>query len=511
MTHVIPDHWDHQCDLVIVGFGGAGATCAVKATELGADVIVLEKGSQGGGNSACIAGSLVLAVDDRQRSYEYVDWLCAGQTPPEVINAYLDGLDRIRDFQMTLGFDVKDDPQAFRSDGFYPEFPDVPGAGGLLGNSYIRAPGGDGLWTAISNKALAQGARLLTDTPATDLVQDPATGEVLGVLARTGSGAQIAVRGRKAVVLATGGFEFNESMRRQYVGHFPSLFLGSKNLTGDGILMAQKAGARLWHMNSVTGPLYWGIKTPDDDVYVTYEFMSLAGFGYKSPVFTGGGALIWVNKTGHRFANETVDIGTLHHGWKNRAHWMEPDDDGVGFPNLPAWQVFDDKTFKAGAAMTTLNSRTPKWSDDNLDELERGLILKADTIEGLAAKMVTPYQAGVSVGGPVDGAVLAQTIRDYNAACAAGADQQFGRENFLVPLENGPFYAIGPMVPTYVNTHGGPEHNAKRQVIDLDGDPIPGLYAIGECGSMWGPYYNSMADICEFLISGITAAEAALG
>lgn len=511
MTHVIPQHWDHESDLVIVGFGGAGATCAVKATELGAEVIVLEKGAQGGGNSACIAGSLVLSVEDREKSYEYVDWMCGGQTPPEVINAYLDGLDTIRDFQATLGFEVKEDPQSFRNDGFYPELPDVPGAGGLLGNSYIRAPGGDALWTAISDKALAQGARLLTETPAVDLVQDPDTEAVLGVVAKDRDGSPVTVRARRAVVLATGGYEFNEQMRQQYIGHFPSLFLGSKNLTGDGILMAQKAGARLWHMSSVAGPMYWGVKTEDDDVYVTYEFMSLAGFGYKSPVFTDGGSLIWVNKSGHRFTNETVDIGTLHHGWKHRAHWMEPDDDGVGFPNVPAWQVFDHKVFEAGPVMTTLNSRTPKWSADNRAELDGGLIIRADTLEELAAKMVTPYQAGVSVGGAIDPAVLRKTIADYNAACAAGVDEEHGRENFLVPLdETGPYYAIGPMVPTYVNTHGGPEHNAQQQVLDVDGSPIPGLYAVGECGSMWGPYYNSMADICEFLISGMTAATAAL-
>jgi len=510
MTTVTPRTWDEEADLVVVGFGGSGATCAAVAAEAGADVLVLEKGTQGGGNSACIAGSLVLSVEDRDKSFEYLDWMCGGQTPAEVINAYLDGLSRIRNFQLKLGFEIKDDPRPFRNDGFYPEFPEAPGAGGLLGNSYIKAPGGDALWTAISERALSLGARLLTETPVKDLVQDPETGTVLGVIAQREDGSRITVRGRKATVLATGGFEFNEQMRRQFLSHCPSLFLGSKNLTGDGILMAQRAGARLWHMNSAAGPLYWGIKTDNDDVYVTYEFMRLAGFGYRSPVFAEAGSLIWVNKNGRRFVNETIEIGSLHHGYANRPVWMAEDVHGAEFVNVPAFQIFDEKVRRAGPAMTTLNSRTPRWSADNLAEIDRGLVIKADTLEELASRCVTPRMPGVCRGGTIDAAALVKTIEAWNDAARRGADGEFGREDYLVPIDTPPFYAIGPMVPTYVNTHGGPEHDARQRVLDTEGHPIPRLYAVGECGSIWGPYYNSMGDICEFLISGMNAAKAAL-
>lgn len=510
MTTVLPHRWDEEADLVVVGFGGSGATCAAVAAEAGADVLVLEKGAQGGGNSACIAGSLVLSVADRERSFEYLDWMCGGQTPADVLNAYLDGLDQIRDFQMKLGFEVKDDPQPFRNDGFYPEFPDAPGAGGLLGNSYVKAPGGDALWTAISDRALALGARLHTSTPVKDLIQDAATGAVLGVVTQREDGSTSYVRGRRATVLATGGFEFNEKMRRQFLSHAPTLFLGSKNLTGDGILMAQRAGARLWHMSSAAGPLYWGIKTEADDVYVTYEFMSLAGFGYKSPIFADAGSLIWVNKNGRRFTDETVDIGDLHHGYANRPVWQQEDVHGAEFVNVPAFQIFDEKARRAGPAMTTLNSRTPKWSVDNLAELDRGMIVKADTLEELAQKCVTPRMPGVSRGGPIDSKALVETVEAWNDAARRSSDDEFGRKRFLVPLDTPPYYAIGPMVPTYVNTHGGPEHDSRQRVLDTDGRPIPRLYAVGECGSMWGPYYNSMGDICEFLVSGMNAADAAL-
>ncbi|MER5182567.1 FAD-binding protein [Streptomyces sp. NPDC002896] len=98
----------------------------------------------------------------------------------------------------------------------------------------------------------------------------------------------------------------------------------------------------------------------------------------------------------------------------------------------------------------------------------------------------------------------------WNAQCAAGTDDNFGRELFLVPLDTPPYYAVGPMLPTFVNTHGGPKHDAAQRLLDADDRPIPSLYAIGECGSLWGPYDNSMGDITEFIVSGTNAARHAL-
>ncbi|ASN53370.1 FAD-dependent oxidoreductase [Sinomonas sp. R1AF57] len=508
--HGVPGRWDDEADLLILGYGGAGASCAAVAAETGADVLVLEKGAIGGGNSACIAGSLILHSDDDERALEYLDWLCGGQTEAEVLQAFIDGLAGIPEFQSHLGFPMKEDPKPYRADGFYPEWPGAPGAGGILGHSVITAPGGDALWTAISRLAENRGARVRLETPAERLVQDPDTGEILGAIARTADGRRIAVRGRKATVLATGGFEFNDEMRRQYLSHAPVKFLGSPLLTGDGIAMAQRAGAKLWHMSSVSGPLYWGVEVEAGRVYVTYEFMRAARFGYSSPVFTEAGSLIWVNKNGKRFHNETVEIGTLRHGYANREEWFQIDPDTAEFTHIPAFQIFDEKVFRAGPAMTTLNSRTPLWSADNIAELENGWIIKADTIEELAEKCTFAADPGAYRGGHIDPETLAQTIRDYNAACAAGLDEEFGRKDFLTPLDSGPFYAVGPMVPTFINTHGGPKHDAEQRVLDTNEQPIGRLYAIGECGSMWGPYYNSMGDVTEFMISGANAARSAL-
>ncbi|MER5182533.1 FAD-dependent oxidoreductase [Streptomyces sp. NPDC002896] len=502
----MPECWDMEADVVIAGYGGAGATCAAIATDAGQEVLLLEKGAVGGGNSACIAGSLLVASVDDDKSLEYLDWMCGGQTEKDVLLAYLDGLGRLAEFESRLGFPLKPDARPFRADGFFPEFPEAPGAEGFLGVSFIKAPGGAALFESIARLAESQGARVEYSTPVTALIQDPASGEILGVTASAPDGTRISVKARKAVVLATGGFEFNERMRQQYISHCPTLFSGSSNLTGEGIEMAQAAGAQLWHMNSVTGPLNWGVQVDPDTVYVTHEFMRMTGYGYNAGLFKDAGSVIWANKHGRRFYDETTEMAGLHHGYGNREPWFAMEVETAEFANVPAFQIFDQKAFDAGAAMTTKNSRLPAWSEDNRAELERGWIIKADTVEELARRCVFPTFPGASRGGHIDPGQLVDTVEEWNRMCAAGEDRHHGRAEFLTPLDTGPFYAVGPMLPTFINTHGGPKHDADQRVLDARDQPIPRLYAIGECGSMWGPYYNSMGDIAEFMISGRLAA-----
>lgn len=427
-----------------------------------------------------------------------------------MLQAYLSGLPELAEFQSRLGFDLKPDPQPFRADGFFPEYPGAPGSAGFLGVSYIRAPGGAALYESIARLAETVGAKIEYSTPALRLVQDPITRAVLGVIAADPSGSEIAVKARRATILATGGFEFNEEMRRQYLTHCPVLFLGSPNLTGDGIAMAQAAGAKLWHMNSAAGPLYWGLEVEKGRVYVTHDFMKMAGFGHNAPVYKDAGSLILVNKQGRRFHNETTETGDVHHGYSNRGEWFAMNAEVPEFVNVPAYVVFDEKARAAGAVMTTLNSRTPPWSEDNLAELERGWIIRADTIDELARKLEIPELPGVARAGRVPAAQLAATVARWNADCAAGTDSAQGRDIFLTPLDTGPYYAVGPLYPTFVNTHGGPKHDADQRVLNHGDTPIPRLYAVGECGSMWGPYYNSMGDIAEFIISGRNAARNAV-
>ena len=105
-------------------------------------------------------------------------------------------------------------------------------------------------------------------------------------------------------------------------------------------------------------------------------------------------------------------------------------------------------------------------------------------------------------GGKMDPAALAETVKAYNAACAAGEDKEFGRlKSTLQPVSDGPFYAC-PLVAGGPNTKGGLAANAKREVLDWNLQPIPGLYAVGEIASALKFVYQGGGNLTECLVFG---------
>jgi predicted oxidoreductase len=88
-------------------------------------------------------------------------------------------------------------------------------------------------------------------------------------------------------------------------------------------------------------------------------------------------------------------------------------------------------------------------------------------------------------------------VRNFNGACRAGHDSQFGRQGkSLAPLETPPYYAL-ELALTLVNTQGGPKHNKDCQVLDFSDQPIPRLYAAGELGSFFGFLYQGGSNYPE--------------
>jgi succinate dehydrogenase/fumarate reductase flavoprotein subunit len=131
------------------------------------------------------------------------------------------------------------------------------------------------------------------------------------------------------------------------------------------------------------------------------------------------------------------------------------------------------------------------WSADNSAEVDKGWIIKADTLGELAAA------CGMDAG------VLASTVGTYNSYCEAGVDPDFGRPaGTLVPLSEPPYYAV-QLWPGGPNTQGGPRRNAAAQVMSVRGESIPRLYSAGEFGSIYGMLYPSGGgNIAECLAFG---------
>ena len=235
--------------------------------------------------------------------------------------------------------------------------------------------------------------------------------------------------------------------------------------------MAQKVGAALWHMDACGGR-----SIPVTDMTPNPE----TGRYTARPI-------IAVDKYARRFFDESIIVSRTHQMWRDAVYL----DSKLGrYTRIPYWLVFDENGRLAGP----LGRANPRglladgkphyfyeWSKDNGAEVEKGWILKADTIEELVAKITQDPQSE----GLMEAAALQQTIAEYNGCCAAGHDPQFGRPaDWLKPLGRPPYYAM-KMLPGGMSTHGGPKRNARAEVIDAFGKPIARLYAAGELGSIY--------------------------
>jgi succinate dehydrogenase/fumarate reductase flavoprotein subunit len=138
-----------------------------------------------------------------------------------------------------------------------------------------------------------------------------------------------------------------------------------------------------------------------------------------------------------------------------------------------------------------------KWSPDSSAEIEKGWIVKADTLKELAAKIGKNPEA------------LEKTVAAWNKACAAGNDAEFGRDpKKMAPIQTPPFYGA-EFVPAFTNTQGGPRRNSNSQVLDTNRKPIPRLYSAGELGAIYSWGYQGGGNILECIVFGHIAGERA--
>lgn len=198
--------------------------------------------------------------------------------------------------------------------------------------------------------------------------------------------------------------------------------------------------------------------------------------------FMPGFSYFNVNRLGKRFVNEN-NMGSPHNGW----HTLLSFDDSIAdFDRIPSWGIFDQSCFDAGKLSTSQGdffecgnfaSDLPDsvrdwdgWSQDNKAELERGWILTGATIEELGQK-IKEFDPLMDVD------TLKATFEEYQGFAAAGKDARFDRAaETMVPLDNGPYYAVS-IYPGSCSTLGGPMKNENAQVLDPAQNPIPRLYA----------------------------------
>ncbi|MDR2741665.1 MAG: FAD-binding protein [Treponema sp.] len=463
--------WDAEYDVVVVGFGGAGATAAVSAADTGAKVLLLEKAPEGeeGGNTR-YAMQAVLLPSERDAAIRYFKNLRGvyNNQSDDVIKFIVEGSMENPDWLKKAGLS----PDRLK---IYPsaEYPELEGKEGI-GVFFI-----DGLqfqstlWKFLRELVYDRTDKIDVwyDSPGTRLIQDPGTKIIHGVIVNHG-GKSYHVRAKNGVVLATGGFENNDEMLENYAQLGDARGIGARFNTGDGIKMAMDVGADLWHMSTLSGP-YLNFVNPDTNNAMFVLFNS----PQAGPFATGFGSLnmIIVGRNGKRFTNE---IDTSRHGHVNVG--------GTWFSRLipqNAWCIFDETARKTAPAYK-------QWSSGMVDEINKGWIVQANSIEELAAKI------------NIDPAALKAEVNKYNGYCKNGLDPEFNvNSQALKPLETGPYYAF-PLKATLINTQGGPTRNVNCEVLDVWGNPIPHLYSAGELGSFYPDIYQGAGNLSECLFTG---------
>ena len=493
MTAALPPQWDLDIDVLVVGFGFAGGATAIAAHDAGLEALIIEKLPHPGGVSIASGGGIGMATD-ADAAFQCLRAACAGRTPDDVLRALADELVQLPDWIRSLAArsDTAFEVEEVRGDAGY-DLPGreafgwilVRGMGEFEGFPWAKGlRGGARLFRILLDNVEDRGIPVWCEAPATELITD-ANGEVLGAWV-VRDGRQLAVRARRGVVLACGGFEWAEDLKRQYFEGMPVFGVVGRGNTGDGIRMAQSVGADLWHMWHFHGS--YGFKPAGLSNPIRHTFAGPRG--------TTVMPWIVVDRDGRRFMSE------IHPSPNdtNARPMTGFDPDRLEYPRIPSYAIFDDHGRQLGPLgfpiRTSEADDDVEWSADNLAEVDKGWILQADTLGDLAGLINADGH-----GAHVDAAVLETTVAEWNRCVDAGHDPLFQRPaTTMLRVATPPFHAIA-VWPIVSNTQGGPVHDPHRRVLDPFGRPIPRLYTAGELGSVFGHLYLLAGNIGECFTS----------
>ena len=490
--------WDEEFDVVVIGAGCAGQAAAITVAleGNGATCLLAEKGTMPGGNSPYCKGTIVYAEDEDAFNQYMLEMRGEeGTTPDDVIAAYAKGA--VENYPWvfeTLGASLEeasivapstmDDPLATAPE--WPEFEHCYALGKLTvaGNKDIEIKG-DTHITKLLDRVISDHADVIeyrTDAPMSELIQDPSTKRILGAVIDGKN-----VKANRGVIMCTGGFEANPVMRQDFIGQGGAGPAINKLDTGDGHKACMKVGADFWHMEHVAG--FWMAgRDLENTKFTNNQIISPCPKQFGITVGVNGRRYYmdwdgYSNKSDIEYMDDpSLAVGSRHGHMQIGGEWPH-----LAQPRR-AWFVFDQAGLEAGAIPAETTS----------DPVADNLAYAADTIEELAAQMNVPADE------------LKTTVDQWNECCANGKDIFFHRPaSTLTPVATPPFYAQ-LCIPSFLNTDGGPVRNAQGEILDPDGNPIPGLYSAGEFGSIWSGVYQGGGNVAECLIFGRISARSAL-
>lgn len=559
---------DPTYDVVIVGSGAGGMVSACRAHDLGLRPIVIEKSDRYGGTSAVSGAGLwipnnpfIRDRDSEDKALGYLKAVTGKSAPEDMLQRYVQVGPRLVEYlgELDVQYYVNEDLP-------YPDYhPEVEGAlasgramfvkpfdGATLGDEFFnlresypefklldritidldegyslihQKPGwqkalfrqltrywldfgwrrrthrdrrlahGNALVGGLRRAMMARKIPLALKTRMLGLTQKD--GRVTGITADC-DGKQVRIHASRGVILAAGGFEQSQELRSRYLpkGSQASWSVTPRgNNTGDALLAATKVGAYV--DQSLMQECWWA--------------PSIAIPSKTSPNLTRNQGIFFergfphslcVNQLGQRFVNEACSYHLFGEA-------MIADQKATG-ANMPCWIVFDSrfrKKYPLGGIMPAHvmpdKKLPPNWIDN--------VLYRAETLEGIASKIGVPSDA------------LKQTIERFNGFARVGVDEDFGRgSNFynlylgdpkhdpnpcLGGVEQGPFYAVRLDLGD-LGSKGGPKTNIDARVLNKANEPIPGLYAVGNCAAtlMSHTYPGAGVTLGSTMIFGYLAA-----
>lgn len=442
-------------DILVIGAGISGCACACSAAENGGKVTVIEKTSswngRGGGFGALNSRYMERcgAVVDKVNAKQHWIAQCGSRVNEDLIvkffnnseesaNWLLDKADAVGSTVMVGAFYSHDDVYAEQ-----PGYHMVMGGTGMKSSAFVGAE-------LLYNDAMKSGAQFVFDSPAEQLVSKD--GKVVGCICKTDAG-YVQYNASKGVVLCAGDIGGDREMCEAYApicvkwGFDRSQYTPTGMNTGDGHKMGMWAGAKLQDLPLPTmmhpQAFCW--------FHAAFLFVNTDAERFMCEDTWVQGKSLAINRQPKGYAFSVFD-----------SNWETDLTNGLPYGGGMFWDSFRAYGSSVTEAAPYFETQIPSY-------IKAGNAFKADTLDELANQM------------GVDPQTFKATVDRYNQMCAAGQDTDYYKKPvFLTPVKEGPFYAL-KVGPALLTVTGGLEVNTDFNCLDSDGDPVEGLYALGNC------------------------------
>ena len=462
-------------DVIVIGGGGSGLAAAVSAAEQGCEVLVLEKQEECGGTTAIAVGSFTGCVTKLQRSQGIEDSVeahaeDAGKfAAPEIEARNHDALRRLflsetaatLDWLMDMGITFQ---------GPNPEPPN------RVSRMHNVVPGARAYIATLQARLLRLGGQVRCGYSAETLLKE--NNRVTGVRVASPQGT-VEFQASRGVVLAAGGYANSPATISAHKGPRFSASEGiNPHATGDGHRLAEEAGAKLLNMDITYGPEIRFIAPPKKSLLhrlpthgplarITGKLLPLV------PKFVMNAVIkrllvTWQHPENALFDHGAILLNTAGQRFCDECLWPDREIAVASQPGKIGYLLLDGKLVEQYSQWPHFISTAPRIAYAYVSDYQRlrpDVTVRGETLAAVAQARGLPQ------------AVVESTVAEYNQTAKR-------------PLENGPWVLLGPVKAYFTTTEGSTAIDASLRVLNDQGEPIPGLYAVGQNGLggqiLWG-------------------------